>query len=137
MSADKSTTAHRRRSVLACVVLTLFSAGCAQANSVDAEQARAGGRDAPRDRAIPVHGVVSQLRVVPIAREAIELRKPLDEVADVVCTSRVMYVFEGAVAHCTASVNDEATGWTLRFRDTAGTCKLVRKPDEPWQFRNS
>jgi hypothetical protein len=117
--------------------LTLFSAGCAQANSVDAEQARAGGRDAPRERAIPVDGVVSQLRVVPIAREAIELRKPLDEVADVVCTSKVMYVFEGAVAHCTASVNDEATGWTLRFRDTAGTCKLVRERGEPWQFRDS
>ena len=80
--------------------------------------------------------VTSRLRVVPIARKAIERTRSHKSVADVACTAQVMYVFEGAIAQCTATVNHEATGWTLTFHDAAGTYTLASIPGHPWQLKN-
>jgi hypothetical protein len=93
-----------------------------------------GGREAQLDEPIRLDQVVSQVRVVSIAREAIELRLPLKTIAGVVCTSEVMYVSEGSVTNCTATVDDVASGWTLTFRDSAGAYSLSRRPGAPWQF---
>jgi hypothetical protein len=109
--------------------------GCGSALPVAEAEGRDGGRRAAQDSSIRVDEVVSRLRVVPIARKAIEqaLVHP-GLITDVVCTSKLMYVSDGAVTHCTALVNDVASGWTLTFFDAAGTYRLVRTPGKPWQF---
>jgi hypothetical protein len=112
-----------------CAALGLTLIGCgAEAGSGD------GVRDASLDGSTPVSEVVSQVRVVPIARKAIEQRLPNKTIADVMCTSEVVYVSEGSVTRCTATVDGVLSGWTLTFRDAAGGYDLARRPGAPWQF---
>lgn len=121
------------RLVLVGLALALGSAGCGYADSTDSAD-ESGGAMVGGIKGDPVDEVVSQLRVVPIARKAIERKLGDKEITDVVCTSTLMYVSEGAVTHCTASINDQASGWTLTFLDAAGEHELTRKSGEPWEF---
>lgn len=125
-----SALALRPRVVLVCAALALALVGCGAGEVGGRDDAR----EAQREKSIRSDAVVSQVRVVPIAREAIERRLPREQVTVVVCTSEVMYVSDGSVTQCTAEVNDVATGWTLTFRDSAGAYRLASRPGAPWEF---
>ena len=134
MSVNESATGARLLTVgLVCLALALVSAGC---GTVEAG-ARDGDGQGRREGSVRVNEVMSQLRVVPIALEAIQKASPKKKVTDVRCTSDVMYVSEGSVAQCSARLDGVASGWTLTFRDPTGDHRLTRRPGPPWKFATS
>lgn len=126
--ADSPPVERRLRKGAVSAALLLLCVGCGADD--------AGRRDGGLDVSTRAAQVTSQMHVVPIARKAIERTLPKANIADVVCTSEVMYVSKGAVANCTATVDDVPSGWRLTFVDASGAHTVARRPGAPWQFAN-
>lgn len=126
--AQSSPVALRLQSGAMCAVITIALGACGTDD--------AGRRDGAQDGSIRVAQVASHMPVIPIARKAIERRLPQAKIADVACTSEVMYVSKGAIANCTATVDGVPSGWRLTFLDASGAHSLARRPGAPWQFAN-
>jgi len=126
--AESSSVDRRLRRGAVSAALLLLCVGCGAED--------AGRGDGGLDVSTGAAQVTSQMHVVPIARKAIERTLPKANIADVVCTSEVMYVSKGAVANCTATVDDVPSGWRLTFVDASGAHTVARRPGAPWQFAN-
>jgi hypothetical protein len=122
-----SSFGRRVRSAATCAALALACVGC----GADEPGRHDGVQDGPNR----VAQVSSQMRVAPTARVAIQRMVPRADVANVACAPEVIYFSEGAVANCTAKVDNVLSGWRLSFLDASGAHSLARRPGAPWQFR--